>query len=173
VIQADFERMANAAKRISNAPVFIENVSGQTISQIRAKARRLVQHHGVKLAVVDYMQLVTNPESDNREQEVSAISKGCKAIAMEHGIPVLALSQLNDDGKVRESRAISQDTDSLWVIKPQGDREPQIQPVHLVIEKCRDGEVGSVELTFIKKFTRFECASRITDSDVPARKDLA
>jgi replicative DNA helicase len=92
---------------------------------------------------------------------------------MEHGIPVLALSQLNDDGKVRESRAISQDTDSLWVIKPQGDREPQIQPVHLVIEKCRDGEVGSVELTFIKKFTRFECASRITDSDVPARKDLA
>jgi replicative DNA helicase len=77
---------------------------------------------------------------------------------MELNITVLGLSQLNDDGRLRESRAIGHDADTVWILSNDGDWQPLIQPVKLNIEKSRDGETGSIKLTFRKEFTRFEDA---------------
>jgi replicative DNA helicase len=75
-------------------------------------------------------------------------------------IPVLALSQLNDDGKLRESRAIGQDADSVWKLENDGEWKSDIQPIKLRIEKCRDGATGIVKLVFMKTITRFESESK-------------
>lgn len=160
------QKMVIAAGKISKSPLFIESAHGATIGQICASARRLKQKHNIRLMAVDYIQLLAGT-GDNREQQVASISKGLKSIALELDITVLALSQLNDDGRMRESRAISQDADTIWKLENDGDWQPLVQPVKLRIEKCRDGETGIVNLTFLKGFTRFESASKISDEDVP------
>lgn len=158
--------MTIAAGKLNKAPLYIESAHGATIGQICASARRLKQKHNIRLMAVDYIQLLTGV-GDNREQQVSSISKGLKSIALELGITVLALSQLNDDGRMRESRAISQDADGVWKLENDGDWQPLVQPVKLRLEKCRDGETGIVNLTFLKQFTKFESQSKISDEDVP------
>lgn len=158
----DAPRMAVPASKLANAPLFIEQVSGMSIGQVNAVARRLKQKHGIKVIVVDYIQLLSG-KGDNREQEISNISKGLKSMALELDCAVLALSQLTDDGKLRESRAIGQDADTIWKLVNEGEWQPIIQPVKLHVEKCRDGATGSVSLTFMKQFTRFECVSKIQD----------
>ncbi len=168
--ESDFPKMTSAAGRVSGATIQIENISGMTIQQVTALARRVKQKHNIQMAAVDYIQLLRNPDSDTREQEVSTISKGLKAIAMELGIPVLALSQLNDDGKLRESRAIGQDADCIWKIEAIGEAQSHVQPVKLSVEKSRDGEVGFVELIFQKAYTKFQNVSRVSDADVPAER---
>ena len=130
-----------------------------TIGQVMATARRLKQKHGIRLIVVDYIQLLIG-RGDNREQEISSISKGIKSMALELDCCVLALSQLTDDGKLRESRAIAQDADTIWKLENHGDWQPLVQPIKLHIEKCRDGSTGTVPLTFMKTITRFESAIR-------------
>jgi replicative DNA helicase len=167
ITELGFSRMKDAATRIAAAPIWVENISGMTIGQIQAIARRMKQQHDIKLVAVDYIQLVHGPDSDTREQEVRAISSGLKAMAMELDVPVLALSQLNDDGRLRESRAIGQDADSIWKIEQVGEREPKLQHVKLEIEKCRDGEVGYVDLMFNKAITRFEEMAKVDDEDMP------
>ena len=147
---------------LSKAPIFIEQASGWTIGQVIAGARRMHQQHGIRLLVVDYIQKFTGV-GDNREQQIASIGSGLKNIAMELEIPVIGLSQLNDDGKLRESRAIGQDGDSVWKLQNDGEWKPDIQPVKLRVEKCRDGETGEVKLTFFKTFTRFEQASKYAD----------
>lgn len=166
VTEDDCVKLTVAAKNIASAPIYIEQASKLSIGQIQAIARRLKQRQGIKLAVIDYIQLLTGT-GDNREQEVSSISKGVKAMALELDIPVIALSQLTDDGKLRESRAIGQDADSVWKLANEGDWKPDIQPVKLTIEKCRDGQTGSIDLTFMKSFTRFENAKKIESADMP------
>ena len=151
--------VVNSVGRFSNAPLYIEQASGMTIGQLTAAARRLKQKQNIQVIVVDYIQLLIGV-GDNREQQIANISKGLKAIALELNCAVLALSQLTDDGKLRESRAIGQDADSVWKLANDGDWKPLIQPIKLNIEKCRDGETGSVALTFFKEFTRFECVSK-------------
>ena len=89
---------------------------------------------------------------------------------MELNIPVLALSQLNEEGKMRESRAIGQDADSVWKIELDGERRPTDQPVKLRVDKNRNGPTGTVNLMFRKTFTRFELQSKIQDNDVPQRQ---
>lgn len=162
----DAGKLIGPSGRIANSPLHIEPASGFTIGQIAASARRLKQRHNIKIIVVDYIQRLSG-KGDNREQEIAGISSGLKSLAMELDCCVIALSQLNDDGKLRESRAIGQDADSVWKLQNEGERQPQIQPVNLMIEKCRDGEVGKVNLTFLKTITRFECVSKISDEDVP------
>lgn len=162
----ELPRMTIAAGKLNKAPLYIESAHGATIGQICASARRLKQKHNIRLMAVDYIQLLTGV-GDNREQQVSSISKGLKSIALELGITVLALSQLNDDGRMRESRAISQDADGVWKLENDGDWQPLVQPVKLRLEKCRDGETGIVNLTFLKQFTKFESQSKISDEDVP------
>ena len=148
-------RMPIEVSRLSKAPIHIEAAQGMSVGQVCATARRLKQKHGIKIMVVDYIQLLTGT-GDNREQQISSVSKGLKAIALELDLTVIALSQLTDDGKLRESRAIGQDADTIWKLENDGDWQPHIQPIKLQIEKCRDGETGKVELTFLKEYTRFE-----------------
>ena len=166
--EKDMPAITSACCKLNTAPLYIEQASQLSITQVMAAARRLKQKFGIRLVVIDYIQLLRGT-GDNREQEISSISKGCKALAMELNIPVIALSQLNDDGKLRESRAIGQDADTVWKLENNGEVQPLIQPINLNIIKCRDGATGRVELTFIKEFTRFENQSKIDDNDYPRR----
>lgn len=162
----DLERLIPESAKLANSPLYIEAAHGCGIGQVQAMARRLKQKHNIQIMAVDYIQLLQGT-GDNREQQISSISKGLKAIALELDIPVLALSQLTDDGKLRESRAIGQDADTVWKLENNGEWTPKIQPVILRVEKCRDGETGCVDLTFFKQFTRFENCERIKQEDMP------
>ena len=165
--ESDFGKMTGASARIAASKIHIESIAGQTIGQLIALARRVKQKHDIKLAVVDYLQLLSCPGTDNREQEVSQISKGIKQIAMELDIPVIVLSQLNDDGKLRESRAIGQDADGIWKLSIVGERQSEAQPIKLVVEKNREGATESVDLMFLKTIQRFESVSKIPDYERP------
>jgi replicative DNA helicase len=157
---------------------------------LRARARRLTQQHGVKLFVVDYLQLLHSTarrSQENRQQEIADISSGIKALAKELKVPVIVLSQLNRElekdksrkprlSDLRESGAIEQDADVVGLLyKPSaededtgGAEEPDGVPVNLLIAKQRNGPTGDVNLTFLKPYTRFESAAKVSDEDVPA-----
>lgn len=167
--EVSFEQMTASAARISKSKLFIVDHC-ETAEEIRAEARRLKQREGIVLMAVDYIQRVrgrTNKEQ-NREQEISMISRTLKATAMELRIPCIAPSQLNDDGKLRESRAIGQDADGVWMLERGEDGNEVSEPINLWIRKNRNGPRDvCVNLTFLKCFTRFESASKISDCDVP------
>lgn len=152
--------------KISSCPIYIESVNGFTIGQVRALARRLKQQYGIKIFAVENIQLL-HGEGDNREQRIANISSGLKGIALELGISVLGLSQLNEDNRLRESRAIAHDADTVLILQNEGEWVPTEQPMVLAVEKCRDGETGIVPLTLFKTFTRFEQPSKVKDEDVP------
>jgi replicative DNA helicase len=155
----DFSKIALAAGKLSHAPVIVSDVSDLTITQCRAKARQWEQKNPtLALIVVDYIQLMMSPsKTDNREQEIARISTGLKAMARELGVTVLALSQLNDDGKLRESRRIGQDADV--VMRLESD-DLESSEVRLNVQKQRNGSVGIIPLVFFREFTRFESAAK-------------
>ena len=186
--ERDFPKLTGAAGKMANAPLYIDDSAGLSILQLRAKARRMYQQYGVKLIVIDYLQLLNASSSrvENRQQEVAMISNGVKALAKELNVPVIVLSQLNRElekdksrkprlSDLRESGAIEQDADLIALLyKPnegkEGDEDdaPQDQeaiPVNLLIAKQRNGPTGDVHLTFFKGYTRFESAAKV--SDVP------
>jgi replicative DNA helicase len=188
--ESDFPKLTGAAGRLANAPLFIDDSAGLSILQLRARARRLHQRHGVRLFVVDYLQLLHSTArraQENRQQEISDISSGLKALAKELKAPVLVLSQLNRElerdksrkprlSDLRESGAIEQDADVVGLLyKPNaGDdedgaavEEPDGLPINLLIAKQRNGPTGDVNLTFLKPYTRFESAAKVSDEDVP------
>jgi len=188
--EADFPKLTSAAGKMSNAPLFIDDSPGLSILQLRARARRLAQQHRVKLFVVDYLQLLHSTarrSQENRQQEIADISSGIKALAKELKVPVIVLSQLNRElekdksrkprlSDLRESGAIEQDADVVGLLyKPSaeddeagGAEEPDGVPVNLLIAKQRNGPTGDVNLTFLKPYTRFESAAKVSDEDVPA-----
>lgn len=181
--EKDFPKITTSAGKISRAKIFIEDISDMSILQLRSKARRMVQEHGIKLVVIDYLQLLNaigGPRRvESRQQEVTDISRGIKGMAKELDVPVIALSQLNDDGKLRESRAIGQDADGLWMLENEGDQVDDDGPVDaravkLTIKKQRNGPAPAVvHLTFIKPFTRFESASKVSTEDYdPTQQQL-
>ena len=155
ITEGDFSTIVSTTGRLAHAPLFIEPASGFTIGQVSATARRLKQKHGIQILLVDYIQLLEGT-GDNREQKIASVSRGLKAIASELDCTVLGLSQLNDDGRLRESRAIGMDADTVWKIENKGEWLPDQQPVILTVQKCRDGETGSIELVFQKTITRFD-----------------
>lgn len=188
--ERDFPRLTHAAGEIAGSPLFIDDTSGLSILQLRARARRLWQQHQIKLLVIDYLQLLhsdTRRAKDNRQQEISEISSGIKALAKELEIPVIILSQLNREvekdksrkpklSDLRESGAIEQDADLVGLLyKPSaGDDEESVPrdepggvPVSLLIAKQRNGPTGDVNLTFLKRFTRFKPAAKVGPDDVP------
>jgi replicative DNA helicase len=188
--ESDFPKLTSAAGKLANAPVFIDDSAGLSILQLRARARRLHQQHGIKLFVVDYLQLLHSTgrrAQENRQQEISDISSGIKALAKELKTPVLVLSQLNRElerdksrkprlSDLRESGAIEQDADLVGLLyKPNaGDdeeaafgEEAEGMPVNLLIAKQRNGPTGDINLTFLRPYTRFESAAKISDEDVP------
>jgi replicative DNA helicase len=146
-----------------------------TISQVRAKARRLWAQHGIRLVIVDYVQLVESgaAKGANREQEVAAVCLGLKNLAQELGIHVISMSQLNDDGKLRESRTLTQHPDNVWILKERSVDEKATSPapvreVDLLISKQRDGGRGfSVPLTFFAEFTLFRNSAKVQDDETP------
>ncbi|HWD92421.1 MAG TPA: replicative DNA helicase [Verrucomicrobiae bacterium] len=188
--ERDFPKLTGAAGKLANAPLFIDDTSGLSILQLRAKARRMSQQYGIKLFVIDYLQLLhsTARRAENRQQEIADISSGVKSLAKELNVPVIVLSQLNRElekdknrkprmSDLRESGSIEQDADLVGLLyKPSsgddedgggGGEEQDAVPVNLLIAKQRNGPTGDVHLTFLKSYTRFENAAKVSDDDVP------
>jgi replicative DNA helicase len=174
----DRDKLINGLERLMESKIFIDDTPGITLAEMRAKARRLKQQQGkLDLIVIDYLQLMTGSNSnargfENRTQEVSAISRGLKALAKEMKVPVVALSQLSraseqrgGDKKpllsdLRESGSIEQDADVVCFIHREEyyDRENEDLKgkAEIIIAKQRNGPTGSVHLAYLADFTRFE-----------------
>jgi replicative DNA helicase len=187
--ERDFPKLTGSAGKLANSPLFIDDSSALSILQLRAKARRMSQQYGIKLFVIDYLQLLhsTARRAENRQQEIADISSGVKSLAKELNVPIIVLSQLNRElereknrkprlSDLRESGAIEQDADVVGLLyKPSsGDdeesgnaTEEESVPVNLLIAKQRNGPTGDVNLTFLKSYTRFESAAKVSDEDVP------
>ncbi|MEI8350462.1 MAG: replicative DNA helicase [Candidatus Omnitrophota bacterium] len=171
--------LTSAAGRLSEAPIYIDDTPAISVFELRAKARRLKAHHNIQLIIVDYLQMLRSTHrSDNRQQEISEISQGLKALSKELHVPVIAVSQLSRAvesrtdhrpqlSDLRESGAIEQDADVVVLLL----REEYYNPTpdnkgitEVMIAKQRNGPVGSVQLGFIKEYMRFVNLSRVTEN---------
>jgi replicative DNA helicase len=172
----DWKRLSLGAGRLARAPLFIDDTAGLGILELRAKARRLKAEHNVGLIVVDYLQLMQGPRNaENREKEISAVSRSLKGLAKELDIPVVALSQLSRavEGRtdkrpilsdLRESGAIEQDADVVaFVHRPEMYTDPKSEKMdevqgraEIIVGKQRNGPVDDVALTFVRRYARFE-----------------
>jgi replicative DNA helicase len=168
---SDWPRLTAAAGKLSEAPIFIDDSPAISVMELRAKARRLKSQFDIKLIILDYLQLMRGSSgAENRQQEISDISRSLKALARELSIPVIGISQLSRAvemrtdhrpqlSDLRESGAIEQDADVVVLIL----REEYYNPTQdnqgiaeIIIAKQRNGPVGSMKLAFIKEYTRFE-----------------
>jgi replicative DNA helicase len=178
LMREDRAKLINGLERLMESKMFIDDTPGITLAEMRAKARRLKQQHGsLDLIVIDYLQLMTGSAGaqkgfENRTQEVSAISRGLKALAKEMKVPVVALSQLSraseqrgGDKKpllsdLRESGSIEQDADVVCFIHREEyyDRENEDLKgkAEIIIAKQRNGPTGSIQLAYLADYTRFE-----------------
>ncbi len=172
----DWPRLTQACEQLSRAPIFIDDNSGISVLEMKAKARRLKQQHGLGLIVIDYLQLMTGSgKIENRQQEISQISRNLKGLAKDLGVPVIALSQLSrgvearSDHKpmlsdLRESGAIEQDADVVLFIFREEVYKPEDESLHnlatIIIGKQRNGPTGQFDLHFHKEFTRFSDLAR-------------
>ncbi|MBA3948782.1 MAG: replicative DNA helicase [Acidobacteria bacterium] len=172
--EKDYARLSQALGTLHDAKVFIDDAAGIGVLEMRAKARRLMAEHGLNLLIIDYIQLMSGRgRFENRQQEVASISRALKGLAKELHIPIIALSQLSraTEGRadhrpqlsdLRESGSLEQDADVVMFIHRQEmydreDTKPEDQGIaELIIGKQRNGPTGSVTLTFLKQFTRFE-----------------
>jgi len=172
IARDDFQQLIDALAVVTQAPLHIDDSSSLTIMEMRAKARRLKAEHGLKLLIVDYLQLMSSyGRVENRVQEISGISRGLKALAKELEVPVIALSQLSRAPEqrqgdhrpqlsdLRESGSIEQDADVVLFIYREEvykqDEENQGK-ADLIISKQRNGPIGTVKLAFLKQYTKFE-----------------
>ncbi len=172
---SDWPRLTAAAGKLSEAPIFIDDSPAISVMELRAKARRLKAHQDIQLIILDYMQLMRGSgHEENRQQEISDISRSLKSLARELSVPVVAISQLSRAveartdhrpqlSDLRESGAIEQDADVVVLIL----REEYYRPTpenegiaEVIFAKQRNGPVGSMKLTFIKEYTRFENIAR-------------
>ena len=169
----EWQRLIYAQGQLAEAPIFIDDTAGVKITDIRARARRLSQEtDGLGLIVIDYLQLIQGSRSDNRQQEVSEISRQLKIIAKELKVPVIALSQLsrgveqrNDKRPImsdlRESGSIEQDADIVAFLyrdayyQDKKENQPENDITELIIRKNRHGNLGTVKLYFHKEYTKF------------------
>jgi len=167
----DWPLLTAAAGKLSEAPIFIDDTAGISVLELRAKARRLKSHHDIKLIVLDYLQLMRGGSNiENRQQEISEISRSLKALARELNVPVIAISQLSRAvesrtdhrpqlSDLRESGAIEQDADVVVLLMREeyyNANEQNKGSADVIIAKQRNGPVGTVKLSFIKEYTRFE-----------------
>ncbi|HHV71816.1 MAG TPA: replicative DNA helicase [Clostridia bacterium] len=176
----DWPRLTYALGRLSEAPIFIDDTPGISIMEMRTKARRIKAEHGLGLLIIDYLQLMqSSSRIENRQQEISEISRSLKGLARELQVPIIALSQLSravesrQDKKpmlsdLRESGAIEQDADVvIFIYRDEyynsikeediisGKKEDNRGKAEIIIAKQRNGPVGSIELGFQKDFARF------------------
>jgi len=176
----ELSELAQSAHVLMSAPIYIDDSPAITVLELRAKARRLWRDPASKLGlvVVDYLQLMRSSEGkDSREQEISEISRSLKALAKELNVPVIALSQLNRQvenrsppkprlSDLRESGAIEQDADVIAFIYREEvyveDTEKR-GVAEIIVAKQRNGPIGSVELAFLREYTRFENREMVSD----------
>ena len=169
----EWGRVLKAAETMSNAPLYIDDTPGLTVQMMRSKLRRLKAEHGLDLVVVDYIQLMQGSSSgrqgENRQQEISDISRNLKLIAREFNVPVIALSQLSRSveqrpdkrpllSDLRESGSLEQDADIVIFLYRDKYYEPETEKgdiTEVIIRKHRSGSLGTVELVFQGEYTRF------------------
>lgn len=181
-VQEELCKIANAGGRLATAPLHIEDASGMDDVQVRGVIRQMYHEHGIKLAIVDYLQrLKARRRFDSRAQEVAYISNETKDLARELHIPVIVCAQLNREvenrkgerpriSDLKESGGIEQDADLialLYATKTDDDDTGPNMPAALLIGKARNGPTGTIHLTFRKDIFRFEQPPKIRDKDVP------
>ncbi len=168
----EWPRLTSAINMLAETKLFIDDTPALTPTEVRSRARRLAREHGqLGLIVLDYLQLMQSPSSgDNRVQQISDISRGLKALAKELNVPVIALSQLNRNleqrpnkrpvmSDLRESGAIEQDADLIVFVyrdEVYNEDSPDKGIAEIIIGKQRNGPLGTVRLTFLGQYTRFE-----------------
>jgi replicative DNA helicase len=173
--ERDWSELANAAGRLAGASIFIDDTPGISVLELRAKARRLKAEKNLGLVVIDYLQLMQGfGRAENRQQEISEISRSLKAMARELNVPVIAVSQLSRAveqrspkrpqlSDLRESGAIEQDADLVLLIYRDEYYNPNTSRkgvAEVIVAKQRNGPVGTIELMFQKDYARFENLSR-------------
>ena len=177
---SDWHRLTAAAGRLSEAGIFIDDSAGLSVLEARAKARRMKAEHGLHLLVIDYLQLMRGRSSqENRQQEISEISRSLKALAKELNVPVVALSQLSRAvetraqrdfrpqlSDLRESGALEQDADVILFLYRQSVYKDDVPPdeanlAEIIIGKQRNGPIGTVKVVFLPQYARFENAAEI------------
>ena len=173
--EQDWARLSNALGRLHEAPIFIDDSAAVTLMEMRAKCRRLKAKHGLGLIIIDYLQLMSGPrKSENRNQEVSEISRSLKILARELDVPVVCASQLNRGveqradkrpllGDLRESGSIEQDADMVMFLYRDEfynhDSEHKGE-AELIVAKHRNGPTGTVNLAFMNQYTKFASIAR-------------
>ncbi|MGB0743857.1 MAG: replicative DNA helicase [Opitutales bacterium] len=174
----DQRQITQAVKELEGTPLWIDDAADSTILDLRAKARRIDAKHRLGLIVIDYLQLVRGTDSRApREQQIADISRGVKGLSKELDVPVVVLSQLNRESEkdnrdprlsdLRESGSIEQDADVVFLLSRAKKREDDeslgegglpgdIEQIKLIIAKQRNGPVGDIDLTFVRRYTRYE-----------------
>lgn len=170
----DLQRLTEACDGLAEAPLLIDDTPGMSVLELRAKTRRLVKRFAVEAVFVDYLQLMRAPNrTESRQQEVSEISRGLKALARELNIPVVVMAQLNRNPEqrtgnrprmsdLRESGAIEQDADVIMLLHREEyyqkeNPNPEIQGLaEVIVDKQRNGPTGIVKLFFNQRLTRFD-----------------
>ena len=174
--QSDWKTLTGSAAKLSDAPIYIDDTPGLSVLELKAKARRLKAQFGIKILMVDYLQLMQGGQNvESRQQEISEISRSLKGLARELGVPIIAVSQLSravesrSDHRpqlsdLRESGAIEQDADVVVLLLREEYYNPTEEnrgKAEVIIAKQRNGPVGSINLTFVREYTRFENAELI------------
>ena len=167
----DWPRLMSAMTMLSEAPIYIDDTPGLSPMELRARSRRLKREHGLDLIIVDYLQLMQSGDSaENRATEISAITRAMKNLAKELNVPVIAMSQLNRSleqrndkrpimSDLRESGAIEQDADViLFIYRDEVYHEDSQDKgtAEIIIGKQRNGPTGTIRLTFLGEYTKFE-----------------
>jgi replicative DNA helicase len=186
----EMHKLTKAVDTLRNANIFIDPTAGLTVSELRAKARRLKAQHDIKLIAIDYLQLMkAGKHIESRQQEVAEISSGIKQLAKDLNVPVLVLAQLNREieknagakavpklSHLRESGAIEQDADLVvFLHRDRDEAKDRVDDDHtkgldsmLIVEKNRNGQTGRVELSFFPERMEFVSKSRYSDEDRPS-----
>jgi replicative DNA helicase len=181
--ERDFPNLTAAASQVAAAKMFIDDTPALSVTELRAKARRMKSLYDIQLIVIDYLQLLRSMSrraQDNRQLEISEISAGIKALAKELSLPIIVIAQLNrqpdtrakEGGRprlsdLRESGSIEQDADVVGLlVRPEyyetddDAKQERAGEAELIIAKQRNGPTGDVPLTFLKQYTRFETRAR-------------
>jgi replicative DNA helicase len=178
--KSQWKNLSVSVGTLAEAPMYLDDTPSIGILELRAKARRLMAEHDIDMLMIDYLQLMSGPRGvENRQQEISVISRSLKALAKELNIPVVALSQLSrateqrSDRRpqlsdLRESGAIEQDADVvMFVYRPYvyNRDEDDRGKVELLLSKQRNGPTGNINLTFIDRYARFENLTTFSDME--------
>jgi replicative DNA helicase len=189
----ELKRLSQHVGVLDEAPIYIDDSASLTVLQLRSKARRLMAEKNIQMFIIDYLQLMESPREENRQQEITKISRSLKALSKELNVPVIALSQLSravetrDKSRkpqlsdLRESGAIEQDADVvLFVYRPEyysikefeDTKESTYNKCEIIIGKQRNGPVGDVKLTFLKEFGKFSDPAPFTEEGVFSPEDF-